>query len=315
MENRPEGLLDANQASELFAKLAEIKAVVPSDGDTQSLTDVDTPAPIAYEKRVVAFVDILGFKEIIQRSKSDPELVSQIFSALDIRKDSYAEAFAREIGIEASAEFFDDRFHSFSDCIVMSVSTRIEDIGLLIYSVFKICRALLNLGFISRGGIAMGDLYHRDDADAEVKKQRSPSMIFGPAFIEAYQFESSHADGPRVILQNRVWQEICAYCDGNESSKLAKFLRVHVPRADDGPAFIDIFADFSINRFYETKRDLDNEIGVIKDHICKALDASTDRPHVFKKNAVLAKEFNKAINDSRRHAHQIPSDKLPQRIY
>ena len=301
--------------NDLTEKLAGIKPVEASIGAVESLSNVDTPAKIAYEQRVVAFVDILGFKEIIQRSKSDPEMVSQIFSALDIRKDSYAEAFAKEIGITENADFFADRFHSFSDCIVMSVSTRIEDIGLLIYSVFKICRSLLSLGFISRGGIAMGELYHRDDADAETKKQGSPSMIFGPAFIEAYQFESSHADGPRVILQNRVWTEICKYCDINEASKLAKFLRVHVPRAEDGPAFIDIFADFSINRFYETKRDLDNEISVIKDHICRALDASTDRPHVFKKNAFLAKEFNKAIQDSQRLAHQIPNDKLPQRTY
>jgi hypothetical protein len=183
MDNSHKVLLDAQQASELFAKLAEIKPVVAGDGDVQSLSNVDTPTEIAYEQRVVAFVDILGFKEIIQRSKSNPELVSQIFSALDIRKDSYAEAFAKEINLKQNADFFDDRFHSFSDCIVMSVSTRMEDIGLLIYSVFKICRTLLNLGFISRGGIAMGDLYHRDDSDSELKKQRSPSMIFGPAFI------------------------------------------------------------------------------------------------------------------------------------
>lgn len=299
----------------LSEKLATIKPVVPSTQAAAGSLDVDTPTNIAYENRVVAFVDILGFKEVIQRSKNDPELVSRIFYALDVRKDSWAEAYSKEVEFTYGPEFFDDRFHSFSDCIVMSVSSRIEDVGLLIYSVFKICRQLLNQGFVSRGGIAMGDLYHHDDSGEDKKSRRAPSMVFGPAFIDAYQFESSHADGPRVILQNSVWKTICAYRREHPDTKLSKFLKVHVPRAEDGPAFIDIFADFGSNEFYASHRDLDNEIGVLKAHICHALDGATDRPHVFKKNAQLAREFNKAIREAERFQHLIPSDKLPNRPF
>jgi hypothetical protein len=303
---------------ELSLKLDSIKPLPQSEpaipvADPAADTAVDAPKGIEYEDRVVAFVDVLGFKEIIQRSANNPELVKRIFYALDVRKDDWATMYAKEVGLDHPPEYFDDRFHSFSDCIVMSVGTRIEDIGLLIYGVFKVCRQLLGQGFASRGGIAMGKLYHHDDGQSSAVMSRAPSMVFGPAFIDAYQFESSHADGPRVILQNGVWKKITEYCDANRTEKLSKFLRVHVPRADDGPAFIDLFADFGINSFYESERDLSTEMHQIKEHICAALDSTTDKPHFFKKNAQLAREFNKAINAADRPQFQIPRDKLPQR--
>lgn len=275
---------------------------------------VDAPKQLEYTERVVAFVDILGFKEIIKKSAHDDELVKRIFYALDVRKDDWAEVYAQDVGLNKTADDFDDRFHSFSDCIVMSVGTGIEDIGLLVYGIFKICRQLLGQGFLSRGGIAMGKLYHHDEAgSSHDTKSRAPSMVFGPAFIEAYQFESAHADGPRVILQNQVWRKIDDHCKRNSGTKLSKFLKTHIARADDGPAFIDLFADFGISHYYDTERDLKDEMRTIKSHICAALDNTTDRPLYFRKNAQIAREFNKAVDRSELTEFLIPKDKLPQR--
>lgn len=274
-------------------------------------TGTDSPKGVQYEQRVVAFVDILGFKEIIRSSQNNPDLVRRIFSALDVRKDDWAAMYAAEVGLTKVPADFDDRFHSFSDFITMSVRPEIEEIGLLIYSIFKVCRQLLGQGFLSRGGIAIGDLYHRDGSDSEGTEE--PSMIFGPAFIDAYLFESSHADGPRVILQNKLWQKIDDYRKTNKSTKLAKFFEVHLPRADDGPAFIDLFVDFHDNIFYDGDKNLNTEIEGIHRHICKALDESIDKPHYFKKNADLAKEFNRAVTRAELTQFVIPASKLPKR--
>ena len=295
-------------------KLDSIKPVSSStEPEIDTNESVDAPKGVAYEERVVAFVDVLGFKEIIFRSINEPELVKKIFYALDVRKDNWAAVYAKEVEISKGPDDFDDRFHSFSDCIVMSVGTSIEDIGLLIYSIFKVCRQLLGQGFASRGGIAMGKLYHHDDTQTKKNTTQAPSMVFGPAFVEAYQFESTHADGPRVILQNKIWKKITEFCDEHPTQKLSKFLEVHVQRAEDGPAFIDLFADFGKNGFYETKRDLTSEMQQIKEHICTSLDGSTDKPHIFKKNAQLAHEFNRAVIDAGHPGHQIPKEKLPKR--
>lgn len=298
--------------SSLELSLDQIKTFEPeTDGYPVADAGPDSPKGVEYEERVVAFVDILGFKEIIRRSADDPELVRRIFSALDVRKDDWATMYAAEVGIQKTPDAFDDRFHSFSDFIVMSVRNNIDEIGLLVYGIFKVCRQLLGQGFASRGGVAVGPLYHRDDTDGKAKDSIAPSMVFGPAFIEAYQFESSHADGPRVILQNKVWRTIDDFCRADPSQKLSKFLRTHIQRASDGPAFINLFADFGTNEFYDKKRNLETEIENIYRHICTSLDNTTDKPHFFKKNAQLARAFNKAVTKAELHQFVIPGSKLP----
>ncbi|RQO36503.1 hypothetical protein DBR37_04840 [Herminiimonas sp. KBW02] len=236
-----------------------------------------------------------------------------MFDALDVRNDDWAKVYAAEIGAVKNPEEFDEFFYSFSDFITMSVKPEAEDIGLLIYTIFKVCRQLLGRGFASRGGIAEGQLFHRNGNVAEGKASAASSMIFGPAFIDAYQFESAHADGPRVILQGKVWQKIEDYKRKNPNTKLTKFFKVHIKRAEDGPAFIDLFADFHTNEYYENHRDLDSEMDRIKNYICESLDESIDRPLHFKKNAQLANEFNLAIRTAEKHAHMIPGSKLPKR--
>lgn len=301
-----------DETSDSSAQYAESE-----DGPHLKGAEADAPKDAIYDDRVVAFVDILGFKEIVLRSAADPDLVRRIHNALDLRRDNFAKLFAAEVGLDREPNSFDDLFHTFSDCIVISVRPTVEEVGLLVFMAFRICRQLLTNGFLSRGGVARGKLLHRVNGHSELPKDSDGlvapvPMVFGPAFIEAYNFESAHADGPRVILQNAVWQLIDQHCEQQPHTKLAAFLRDHVRRAVDGPAYIDIFADFqSSGRFYNSRRDLDSEISVIHSHICGALDHAADKPHHFKKNAQLARQFNTAIRLSERHQHQIPASKLP----
>lgn len=273
----------------------------------------DSPRHAEYEDRVVAFVDVLGFKEIIYRSAKEPELVRKVHHALDVRNNDWATVFAADVGLTMAPTDFQDRLHSFSDFVVVSVRPDIREIGLMVYIVFKICRQLLVSGFLSRGGIAKGLLYHRDDTGST--DEGGPPMVFGPAFIDAYLFESSHADGPRVILQNKVREHIQRKCAEMPNTKLTAFLQTHVQRASDGPAFIDIFADFSANAYYETPPDISSELEAIRQHICEALDRTADKPLFFKKNAQLARQFNAALLKAGRKELMIDGDRLPTRDY
>ncbi|OWT74861.1 hypothetical protein CEY04_08925 [Achromobacter sp. HZ28] len=239
---------------------------------------------------------------------------------MDVCHDDLAEIFAAEIDLGWDPTDFDERLHTFSDCIVISVRPQAEEIGLLIFMVFRICRQLLEDGFLSRGGVAKGLLYHRVNprrhpaGEARGTRGHSPpvTMVFGPAFVEAYNFESVHADGSRVILQTKVWREIDHYCTSHPDRKLAQFFRAHIRRADDGPAYVDLFADFVCSgSFYSAKRNLDDEIRTIKKHVCDALDVTADKPRYFRKSALLARMFNRAVTESRRDEHLIPGSILP----
>ncbi|RQY29725.1 hypothetical protein DF113_34370 [Burkholderia stagnalis] len=203
---------------------------------------------------------------------------------------------------------FKDRMTSFSDCVVISVDPDIREIGLLVYIIFKISRQLLRAGFLSRGGVAKGQLYH---ADNTASRSTGTPMVFGPAFISAYQFESTHADGPRVILENSVREHIRRKCRDIRNSRLTAFLETHIKRAEDGPAYIDIFADFGTSTYYEAAPDISSEVETIRAHICSALDQSADRPLHFRKNAVLARQFNKAVQRAGWPRYVIDGELLP----
>ncbi|VVE33968.1 hypothetical protein [Pandoraea sputorum] len=289
-----------------------IRVVQSEAGDSPPSADegyvADGPKHAQYTRRVVAFVDVLGFKEIISQSAKEPDLVRRIHHALTVDNQAWAEVFAREAGLEGSDAEFDERMSTFSDCVVISVKPEIPAIGMLIYTVYKICRQLLQQGFLSRGGIAMGDLYHDKPSTGG---SMAPTMVFGPAFVKAYQFESTHADGPRVILENSVRSHIRKKCSGRPDSRLTAFLNTHIRRADDGPAYVDIFADFGTNDYYTDVRNVESEIETIRQHLCKALDEAADRPHHFRKNAQLAKQFNSALQLACIDGKHIDGDLLP----
>lgn len=260
-----------------------------------------------YDDRVVAFIDILGFKDIIQRSKSDPEIIGRVFNALTTETDKLKENYIAELNIpdlKGSKGNFDEKNQTFSDCVVISVKNgSIEELGLLIYSVFNIARHLLISGYACRGGIAAGQLLHQ-------RQGALNSVVFGPAFIEAYTLEETHADGPRIILKKELWQKIDNYRK-NHSSRLADFFKVHIKRAHDGPAYIDIFADFTKNDFYCGEHDIRSDVEEMRDNIISLLDTSLDRPKAFLKNAYLAELFNEAVSDSQYGHLKINKEKLP----
>lgn len=254
-----------------------------------------------YEDRAVAFIDILGFKNIIERSRKNPDYIGRIFEALTINTSQIKLDFIAEMGFDekVKTDNFSERINSFSDCIVISVNNQtIEEIGLLIYTTFKVARLLISYGFASRGGIAAGELLHQKSQNL------INSVVFGPAFVRAYTLEETHAGGPRIILQKQVWDRIKEYRD-TKDDKLSVFFKTHVQRASDGPAFINIFADFKL------KQDISSEVMAIRGYIQDMLDQSLDAPKIFKKNAHLAKLFNKAVSETKYKNQRIDSDILP----
>jgi len=42
---------------------------------------------VKYENRLVAFIDILGFKEIVKQSERDPSKIKLLYSVLNFLKD------------------------------------------------------------------------------------------------------------------------------------------------------------------------------------------------------------------------------------
>lgn len=171
-----------------------------------------------YEQRVLAFIDILGFSKLAQRSSADQNARAQVAKLTEVTK--LFERFVAEYLTFAEAAFF-------SDCFILSMTPPDLRTLFVIREVGYLCRYLLWQGFVCRGAITSGALYHRE------------RLIVGPALVCAYQLEQSVAIYPRVILDDETmahWRN-----EFIESSPHSDFQSM-VKRDRDGQNFLDIFS-------------------------------------------------------------------------
>lgn len=140
-----------------------------------------------YEERIVAFVDILGFSSMINKSESNEIEYERIKHALDtiqLVKNRTASLIAKVT--------------TFSDSIVISYPTNGKDpLFYILIDLVHLQLDLLQQGVLVRGGIAKGKVRH-------VKE-----MVFGPAMVAAYELESKYAIYPRIIVEKEVvdWEK------------------------------------------------------------------------------------------------------------
>lgn len=144
---------------------------------------------IEYEKNFIAFLDVLGFKNMI--SSSDLTKVNKYFgivnSAIGYLKDIPSKKDIGSIVI--------------SDSIILTVpcsGDKVEALRHLCVAIGLIQQNLAIEGIWLRGAITYGDAYFNAE----------DSQIVGPAYINAYLLEEQMAKYPRVILDNKLVHEL-----------------------------------------------------------------------------------------------------------
>jgi hypothetical protein len=148
-----------------------------------------------YEEKYVAFLDILGFREMV--NKNDTELINRYLNivqhGIKSAKDTYFNG--KKLKIESII---------ISDSILLSVdknSDTEESLKNLLYLCMSvgIMQSLLLLnGIWLRGGISFGKAYF----------SQTDNQIIGPAYISAYDIENKIAKYPRVVLDSRIINEL-----------------------------------------------------------------------------------------------------------
>jgi hypothetical protein len=144
-----------------------------------------------FERQVVLFIDLLGFSETSYQSnlKLQSNVLALLTSIASLKSDFVSSSTKTENGTTHNVR---PSVSTFSDHIVASYSlSKIEadddrTRSLIILShlsglVSAIGIAALSMGFLIRGGIATGNLFH------------SGGVVFGEALIEAVALESRTA--------------------------------------------------------------------------------------------------------------------------
>jgi hypothetical protein len=252
---------------------------------------------IKYEKRLVAFIDILGFKEIVKQSEKDISKVELINSVLDYLKNlEVSEKWdLRLVEIEEDAqkrgiENFDIRnktnVTAFSDNIVVSV--RVEDninemTSTLITHLTYIGAVLLEKEILFRGGLTVGNLIHNNNG-----------IVFGQGLIDAYKLESCNAKFPRVILSDNLLNELNYPI---ETKRNRYPYHQYLDRFDDGcVGFHQMIYYQVIENWTEMTADiLIESLSKVRKVIVNGLDSSFEKPDVFEKFKWLKEHYNKLI--------------------
>ena len=134
-----------------------------------------------YERRIVCFFDILGWKDHIDRAGDDPEELERL--AL------FPSIMTSELVKEKSSSTH--RLTAFSDCVVVSCLESQTDLMNYIQGLSKIFLAAATYGLFMRAGVTIDNIYHDD------------RIVFGPALNRAHYLEST-GDYPRIILDDSI---------------------------------------------------------------------------------------------------------------
>lgn len=195
-----------------------------------------------YDNRIVAYLDILGFKDLLDKTVDNEE--NDVEEKIDAIQDVYKiirTTWDLDEG-DINSEYFKkailkDREKKkkvvtiFSDTIVVSFLQQAEsEIFLTLMELRWLIMNLAHKGVICRGALAYGKLIHTD------------KMIYGPALVEAYMTESKAALFPRVILTKELIQLAGKFKSSHNSpEEEVEYVEGLLKKDLDGMYYIDYF--------------------------------------------------------------------------
>lgn len=147
---------------------------------------------ISYSQYFIAFLDVLGFKNMVfSKSKSQIEeyfgLVKHVTSKLE--------------GIKAKQEL---KSIIISDSVILSIPygndifERVSNLRHLCVAIGKIQYILAKKNIWLRGAISSGESYFN----------HFENLVVGPAYVNAFSLEENLAIYPRVIIDNKIINDI-----------------------------------------------------------------------------------------------------------
>jgi len=146
-----------------------------------------------YEYRIIAYLDILGTKKLIEKHQVDEYKAIQRIERIRTIVESSLESLMYKNIID---------FNYISDSIVLVCKP--EALKALIVALANIqMRIVCECHFLLRGAITIGKVISKDKA----------KFIIGPAFIEAFLLQEKDAIYPRIIISNSLMVEINKYPD------------------------------------------------------------------------------------------------------
>jgi hypothetical protein len=281
-----------NTNNESPADETPVEASTPEKG-TQITYQI--PVPGEYEMRVVAFLDIMAWRDLVERSSADAALRARAGGVLAYLKAMHElpasiQEWRRKKTEEAGQVFDPDegqlQFAQFSDSII--ISGDMSQFFSLIFHIWGINRALFyNSSILVRGAITTGLMYHKG------------SIAFGPAVTAAYELEQKYSIYPRIIFDREL-----TFAETNARSSQSPFSSwfrkapdgfwfydyLH-PLLNDPPGFHDKADPELLTQFIIPS--MNHSRGIID----QGLRTYSETPRIWEKYRWMADYFNLVVDE------------------
>jgi hypothetical protein len=184
-----------------------------------------------YREALLAYIDILGFRKLIETSATNPSVASTILKILrDLKtQTSGGGRIIREQGKERPVSIF--RAFNFSDLTVRAtfIDTRTDYVDVLKWEFLYLSAIQVTLtcqlDIVLRGAISIGQISMEPD------KAIDDEILFGPALVRSYLLEKDVAIWPRIIIDSAVIH--------NAKQNHRSLWQEYIHKDEDGQLFVD----------------------------------------------------------------------------
>ena len=189
---------------------------------TQSQSD-----NIKYTECYVAFIDILGFSGIVEKSVTDSTLLAKLTRAMNFLAEpgSGTKVSRRQ---NAAGHWEENRWliqtRAFSDSVAIFMPTETGSISQMLFVVRYLHDRMLELELCMRGAVTSGVMYLNDawSNPAEREEQQNDltngmyerglnqdfPVTLGPGLIDAYKLEDECAIYPRLLISPSLYEYV-----------------------------------------------------------------------------------------------------------
>jgi hypothetical protein len=220
-----------------------------------------------YRERYAVFLDLLGFKALVENAEANGETRERLTESLDRMRETLCNDAA-----------IDMRFTYCSDCIIVTAERSQRGLWELLTSVRTLTCNLLQNDVLVRGGMTLGGVFH------------SHQFVYGTAVNRAISIEKNSvqgAKGPFVLLSPEVYEDAKAYgqpfLDWLEEDAPGRYF-IHYLRA---------YAEYHDTTPFPGKQVLDDDAGRIVHFISRRLMEDTGR--VLEKAQWLQSYWNRTV--------------------
>lgn len=235
---------------------------------------------LQYKTRIIAFLDILGWGNEVDNGQENEYIVREQGKTLSLLK-SVAEFHNSLKNLLPDDHKWpgDPVMTQFSDSLVLSFEDDIRGSGKdgLYRALMQLSGLLANNGFLLRGGIVKGKIFHTED------------LVFGPALKQAYKYESEIAVTPRVILERNLAVEWNVKQPTNRETMLGECPWIRSP---DGYYFFNFLPPFMGNTFFTDSNLWNNHLDPYRKMILEKAKDNHCSEKIFEKYEWLADYFD-----------------------